>query len=107
MHTHAARVAAPSNAHSTTPACAVAPCGKVPRERTMRLTVETEICPQVILRVLGLLAQRWIVPFTIDAVRSDDAIRLTVEIQAPSPGECEALVAKTEAIVMVRSARLD
>lgn len=87
-------------AHST-------PCSpsKVSRERLARLEVETAICPQVLLRVLGLLAQRWIVPFTIAATRRDEFIALVVEMEALPSDQAEALVAKIEAIMMVRSAR--
>lgn len=97
MHDFAARAAAPSPAQSTL---------KVRREDIVRLTVETEICPQVLLRVLGLLAQRCIVPLTMEAQRSADGMRLEVDMELPADGDSETLTAKIEAIVMVRSARL-
>lgn len=79
--------------------------GKVDRDRIARLEVEAGHCPQVLLRVLGLIAQRSIVPFTIVASRSDDDLALSVEIEALPPHQAEALVARVESIVMVRSAR--
>ncbi|MBX3563606.1 MAG: hypothetical protein KF730_03410 [Sphingomonas sp.] len=96
MQNSPARAAAPSHVPSV----------KVPRERVVRLAVETEICPQVLLRVLGLLAQRWIVPLTISAQRSDESMRLEVEIEVPADGDYASLVAKIEEVVMVRSARI-
>jgi hypothetical protein len=79
--------------------------GKVDRDRIARLEVEADHCPQVLLRVLGLIAQRSIIPFTIVASRSDEELALSVEIEALPSHQAEALVDKVESIVMVRSAR--
>jgi hypothetical protein len=93
MHSPAAPNVAPSDALTYT---------KVPRERIVRLVVETEICPLVLLRVLGLLAQRGTMPLNIAARRSDDHMSLAIEIEAPSEVGCRSLVAKIAAIAMVR-----
>lgn len=78
---------------------------KVCRERLARLEVQADHCPQVLLRVLGLFAQRSIIPLSMAASRGADEIALTVEIEAPPAEQAEALVARIESIVMVRSAR--
>lgn len=79
---------------------------KVPRARLARLEVESELCPQVLLRVLGLLARHWVLPLSIEAVRGGDALRMTVEIETLPEPERATLVARIEAIVAVRTARI-
>jgi acetolactate synthase regulatory subunit len=81
---------------------------KVPRERLIRLDVEADLCPQVLLRVLGLVAQQWLIPLTITARSASDSIAIEVELDgaALSAERAEVLLYKIEAIVSVREARL-
>lgn len=80
--------------------------GKVPRHRLVSLTVDTAICPQVTLRVLGVLAQRSLVPLAIAAERRSRSMRLVIELDTLADADAELLVAKVEAIVMVRRAKV-
>jgi acetolactate synthase regulatory subunit len=77
---------------------------KVPRDRIVTLAVETDPCPQALLRVLGLIAQHGSEPMSIAAERRADGQRITVEIGALPDAGLSTLVAKIEAIVTVRSA---
>jgi len=80
------------------------PVCKVPRDRVMSLAVHTAICPQVTLRVLGVLAQRSLIPFTIAVERRARSMWLVIELDALTGPEAELLVSRIEAIVMVRKA---
>lgn len=80
--------------------------GKVPRDRLTSLTIDTAICPQVTLRVLGLLAQRSLIPLAIAAERRSRSMRLVIELDTLTGAEAELLLAKIEAIVMVRRAKV-
>lgn len=75
---------------------------KVPRERIVTLRAETDHCPQVLLRILGLIAQHGTVPLSIAAERGDDGQRVAVEIDTVADHAMSVLLAKVEAIVTVR-----
>jgi acetolactate synthase regulatory subunit len=79
---------------------------KIPRDQMVRLEVEAEICPNVILRVLDILAHRSLIPFSIETARAEDGIRLAVEIEPLSGAELSMLTSKIAAIIFVRSARI-
>jgi len=79
---------------------------KVPREQIATLSVETEICPQVLLRVLGILAARGMIPFTIAAHRDDRLQRIEIEIDALPETASRVLLQNVRRIVTVRRAEL-
>ena len=78
---------------------------KIPRVRLVRLDVIADICPQVLLRTLGLIAQRDIVPFAISFERTAQRLRFAIEIEALGSAQADILVAKVRELVRVRSAR--
>jgi hypothetical protein len=86
-----------------------APACKAPRDRILRLHVEAELCPQVMLRVLDLLSRQALLPLAIAAERGDDHIRMEIDLEGDLLSEPRdaLLIDKVEAIVMVRGARLE
>lgn len=78
----------------------------VPRDRLIRLKVCANICPQVLLRVLGLISQHAYVPFTIAAKRRPRTQIFIIEMEGPSDQRAAILLAKVKSIIMVRSASL-
>ncbi|HEX7695464.1 MAG TPA: hypothetical protein VF409_13290 [Sphingomonas sp.] len=79
---------------------------KVPRDRIVTLAVETDPCPQALLRVLGTIAQQGLVAMTIAAERFEEGQRVAVAIDALPEERLELLVARIESIVAVRDARV-
>lgn len=79
---------------------------KVSREQLATLCVDTELCPQVLLRVLGLLAARGLIPFTIAARRDEKIQRIEIEIDALPARESLVLLQNLRRIIMVRRAEL-
>lgn len=79
---------------------------KVPRDRIVTLAVDAEPCPQALLRVLGMIAQQGLVAMSIVAERTDDGQRVAVAIDALPEERMEVLLARLEAIVAVRGARI-
>jgi|GEM_PF-1542576 len=77
---------------------------KVPRDRLVTLAVETDLCPQALLRVLGLITQQGLTPISIAAERHDDGQRIAVAIDALPDDRMSLLTARLEAIVTVRNA---
>ena len=77
---------------------------KIPRDRLVTLAVETDCCPQALLRVLGTITQQGLMPISIAAERHDDGQRIAVAIDALPDDRMELLVARLEAIVAVRNA---
>jgi len=93
------RVASASASASPSPA-------KVPRERIVTLHAETDHCPHVLLRILGLVAQHGTVPLSIAAERNDEGQRLAVEIDTLPDHTMSVLLGKVETIVTVRRAEI-
>jgi len=81
-------------------------CFKTPRDRLARLTVISEVCPQVVLRVLGLIAQQGRLPLSIAVERRARSQQLIVVLDDFAEHQAAILVEKVRTIVMVRSARL-
>ena len=79
---------------------------KIPRDRIVTLSVETDPCPQALLRVLGMIAQQGPVPMSIAAERCDGGQRIAVAIDALPEERMEVLLARIESIVAVRGARV-
>lgn len=79
---------------------------KTPRSKLVRLRVRADHCPQVLLRVLGLIAQQAVIPVTIAAERRTRELRFEIELDGLPDQSAKVLLAKVEAIVAVRSARI-
>ena len=79
---------------------------KVPRERTAILAVETELCPQTLMRVLGIVAARGVIPFTIAARRDDRFQAIEIEIDMPDEHRGLVLLQNLRRIITVRRASL-
>lgn len=78
----------------------------VTHARRVRLSVTADLCPQITLRVLGLLAQRSIIPATIAVTRRPRSLLLAIEFAPADAQQSAAMLAKIEALVGVRRARL-
>ncbi|HVI99484.1 MAG TPA: hypothetical protein VM657_10505 [Sphingomonas sp.] len=79
---------------------------KVPRERIVTLRAETDHCPQVLLRILGMVGQHDTIPLSIGAERDEDGQHVTIEIDTLPDHIVALLLAKIEAIVTVRRAEI-
>ncbi|OJU20174.1 MULTISPECIES: hypothetical protein [unclassified Sphingomonas] len=77
---------------------------KVPRERIVTLSVAADLCPQALLRVLGLIAQHNILPLSIAAERLEGVQHFAVDVDNLPDHALAVLLAKIEAIVAVQSA---
>ena len=82
-----------------------APRTKAPRSAPTRFRVDAELCPHVMLRVLGLIAQQAVVPAAIRFERSARSVRFEVEVDGLSEHSAQILLEKVRMIVMVRNAR--
>lgn len=71
-----------------------------------RFQVTTDLCPQALLRVLGLVAQNSLIPRSVACERRGDWLYAKLAIDGLSPARAEILRAKIEAIVTVREAFL-
>lgn len=78
---------------------------KARRADLARLQVVADICPQVFLRTLGLIAQHDIVPLSIAFERRARHLRFAFEIENLSERAAAILAAKVVQLVRVRSAR--
>lgn len=78
---------------------------KAPRAMIRRLKVVTEICPQVFLRTLDLMAQRGIVPLSINYEQRRTRLYFEIEVEGVSEAIAATLAAKVAEFVRVRSAR--
>jgi hypothetical protein len=74
-------------------------------DQLVRLLVSTDICPQVLLRVLGLVAQHGAIPWSTSFERRRRSLFIEIEFDAASPERAEMLLHKVRAIPTVRSAR--
>jgi acetolactate synthase small subunit len=62
--------------------------------------------PQALLRVVGLFAQRSLVPEALTAQRADDRLRVTTEVSGIDAGGADILVARLrEAVLVIDAAR--
>jgi len=72
----------------------------------VRLSVTADLCPQITLRVLGLLAQRSIIPASIIVTGRPRSLLLVILLARDHAQQGAVLLAKVEALVGVRRARL-
>jgi acetolactate synthase regulatory subunit len=88
--------------------CAAAPASpKAARATLVRLSVATDICPHVTLRVLNLVAQHGLVAATIMQTTRARSYALELVFARPADARGAMLLARVEAVVGVRQARLD
>lgn len=78
---------------------------KAPQDSLARLRVEAQLCPQVMMRVLGLIAQQAIVPATIQFERRARTVRFEIGVNGLSDQSEQTLLEKVRMIVSVRDAR--
>lgn len=79
---------------------------KTARGQLIWLQVVADHCPQILLRVLGLVARHGAIPHTIVFERRPRSLRIEVAVDALGPGTLENLAHKVGTIPTVRSARL-
>lgn len=76
------------------------------RSQLAVLQVSAHICPQVLLRVLGLVAQHGAIPYSIGFARRPRSLHVEIVIDSLDQRAAEILLHKIRAVPMVRTARL-
>lgn len=76
------------------------------RSQLAVLRVSAFICPQILLRVLGLVAQHGAIPYSIGFARRPHSVRIDIVIDSLTPRAAEILLHKIRALPMVRTANL-
>jgi hypothetical protein len=74
--------------------------------RLNHFQVTAELCPQVLLRILGLVSQHALIPRNVVCERREDGLHVEIEVDGLPDERAEILLAKMAAIVMVREAVL-
>ena len=69
--------------------------------------IVTAADPQALPRVLGIFAQRAVVPRTVGAVRDGDAFAVTIDVDALDPRIADIIAAKLDEAVLVLSVACD
>lgn len=64
--------------------------------------VTADLCPQALLRILGLAAQNSLIPRSVTCERHDDRLEISLSVDSLSPERAEILLHKLSAIVTVR-----
>lgn len=78
---------------------------KVDRSTMTQLVVETEHCPDILTRVLDIIRQRDVLPFTIAARRDSQAQIIEIELIALPPTPALAILRDLRRLSKVRVAR--
>ena len=68
--------------------------------------ITTDLCPQAMLRILGLIAQNSLIPRSVVCERSDDQLDIEIAVDCLTPERADTLLAKFSTIVTVRRALL-
>jgi hypothetical protein len=68
--------------------------------------ITADLCPQALLRILGLVAQLTLIPRSVSCERHDDRLHARLAIDGLSPERAGILLAKISMIVTVREALL-
>lgn len=79
---------------------------KTPPAQLARFAIDADHCPQVLLRILGLMARDGTVPVTIAVTREADMLRIAIELDGATLQRCETLLAQIDAMPAVRDAQL-
>lgn len=75
-------------------------------DQLVRLRVSADICPQVLLRVLGLVAQHGAIPWSTSFEQRPRTLHVEVLFDIQNRDRAEILLRKVQAIPTVRLARL-
>jgi hypothetical protein len=67
-----------------------------------RFEVIADLCPQVLLRILGLIAQNSLIPVNLVCERRGDHLHARIALDGLPPARAEILLAKIATIVTVR-----
>ena len=68
-----------------------------------RFHVTADLCPQAMLRILGLIAQNSLIPRRVVCERLEDRLFAEISVAGLSAERAEILLAKIESIVTVRA----
>lgn len=68
--------------------------------------ITADLCPQALLRILGLVAQLTLIPRSVVCERVDDRLHARIAVDGLSPERAGILLAKISTIVTVRDALL-
>jgi hypothetical protein len=68
--------------------------------------IQTDICPQILCRLLGLLAQQGRLVERVDARRRPEGLDVRIEIAGIAEHHAEIVAAKMRSLVSVRAVRL-
>jgi hypothetical protein len=79
---------------------------KTPRAALVRLHVSGDLCPNLLPRLLGMLAQFDLIPCGIALTKGARSLRLALDLDRADPRRADILLHKVEAIPTVRRARL-
>ncbi|RSU30599.1 hypothetical protein CA223_15225 [Sphingomonas koreensis] len=79
---------------------------KTPRAELVILQVDADDCPQILLRVLGIISRNGSIPATISATRSDDRIEIAIELDGISGSIGERIARKVAEFPAVRKVLL-
>lgn len=74
---------------------------------TWRFVIAGSACPQLLPRVLGLFAQRELIPREVAIYSDADTLDIKVVQDALDPRHAEIMAAKMCALVMVREVRAE
>jgi acetolactate synthase regulatory subunit len=79
---------------------------KTPRAELILLAIEADDCPQILLRVLGLVARDGSIPATIEASRTDKGISIAIALDRVSPHVSERIALQVAQMPTVREVQL-
>lgn len=79
---------------------------KTPCAELTRLDIEADDCPQVLLRVLGLVARDSTIPVTIEASRLADGIAIALELDGLTAQASELVAHRIAGFPAVRKISL-
>ena len=82
------------------------PTRKTPREQLSTFEIKADHCPQVLLRILGLMTRDGSIPVTVAVTRAPDAIVMTIELDGATPARCKQLRTRIEELPTVHRASL-
>lgn len=79
---------------------------KTPRNDLVLLEIKADDCPQVLLRILGLVSRDGSIPATISATRSGERIDIAIELDGVSDSIGERIALKVAEFPAVRTVSL-
>jgi len=77
---------------------------KTPRDQLFTMQIEADHCPQVLLRVLGLMTRDGTIPVSVNVTRSEDALLIAVTLDGATAERCARLKDRIEEVPTVRKA---